>query len=443
MAKRTKQSKELTKKQIALSRRQKEQQRWIFAGLGVVAIIVLGLASAALIDQLIIQPSRPVAIVNGARIRSDAYHGRVRYERFLLDTMLRNLQSQLAVLDPEDPSNSFVVQYYQQVAEQAQQQRLGVDRRTADDMVEEELARQEAAKLGLAVSQDEINEEIRSRIASMSGFLTEAQATAIASTAVAATATADTFTPTPLPPPTSALTVTLVTTATPTVAPELPTPAPTPTRHIITDEEFSRDYADYLSILKEQTDLNESEFQKTVEAGLLVNKVYEHLSEQVPTEAEQVNISHIQLDTLKEAETAIERLDSGEDFAVLASEVSTDTFTAANGGELGWFLEGDLSSRYSTDFEEAAFSLSPGEYSQPISSTLGLHIIKLNERGLRPLSDFRLQDRQQQAYSDWLEEARNAEGVEVLWEVDMAPPDPLFEQPGNLPAGGIPFGHSP
>lgn len=421
------QPKEPTKKQIAVSRREREQRRWVLVGIGIVGAVVVGIALAGLYDQLIAKPSHPVAVVNGERIRADDYQDRVRYERFLLDTMLQNLQAQLSILDPEDPANEFLVQYYQQFASQAQQQRLVVDQQTAEDMVEEELAEQKAAELELAVSEDELDEAIRVGIAAQLGFTTEAQATAVASTATAATATAQTFTATPEPTSASPVTVTLVTTATPTTAPELPTPAPTPTRHIITDEEFDRDYADYLNILKEQAGLNEAEYRQIIRAGLLVDKVRDHFADQVSTEAEQVNVSHIQVDTEQEAQAAVERLDAGEEFAIVASEVSTNTFTASNGGELGWLLEGDLASQFGPAAEEAAFSLSPGEYSQPISSTIGYQIIMVNERGLRPLSEFRLQAQQQQAYVDWLQEARSAEGVEMLWDPNMAPPDPLFE----------------
>ena len=151
-------------------------------------------------------------------------------------------------------------------------------------------------------------------------------------------------------------------------------------------------------------------------------------------------MSHIQVDTEEEAQSVLERLDAGEGFALVATEVSTDTFTAASGGELGWFLEGELAPRLGLAVEEAALALNPGEYSQPISSGIGWHIVLVNERTVRPLTDFQLQTRQQQAYSDWLEEARNTEGVEITWEPDMAPPDPLFESSANFPAGGIPLG---
>lgn len=435
-----KQQKELTKKQIALSRRERQQKKKILISVGVVAVLVLGVALAGLYDQLVAKPGRPVAVVHDVPIRTDEYQSRVLYERLMLDMELQYWQRQLTMLDLEESTNEFLLSYYQQFADQARQQRLGVDRRTLDDMLEEELARQKAAELGLVVSEDELNEAIRAGIANMSGFVTETQATASASTAVAVTATAESFTPTPEPTPTLTLTTTLVTTATPIVTPEIPTPAPTPTRHIITDDEFNQEYADYLKLLKEQAGFTEAEYRQLVGAKLLASEVYQHFADQEPTEAEQVNVSHIQLDTQEEAQAVLERLDAGEDFALVASEVSTDTFTATNGGELGWFLEGELAMQLGPTFEEAIFSLNPGEHSQPISSAVGWHIVKIRERGVRPLSSYQLRDRQQQAYTNWLQESRGAEGVEILWEPGMAPPDPLLEQSANLPGGGVPSG---
>jgi parvulin-like peptidyl-prolyl isomerase len=434
MAKRTKQEKELTKKQIAVSRRQRQQQRRVFIGVGVVAALVLGVALWGLYDQLVWKPSRPVAIVNNAPIGIDQYQKRVLYERFVLDSLLRDLQTQLDSLDPNDSTDQFLAQYFQQVANQVYQQRVGIDQQVLDTMVEEALARQKAAELGLTVSEGELNEAIRARMAGRSGFVTDSQATAIAGTVVAATATAETFTPTPQPTATPTLTATVATTSTPTVS-----PAPTPTRHIITDAEFSQAYADYLKTLRDRVGVTENEYRSYVQAQLLVQKVAKYFADQVPTEAEQTNVSHIQVNTQPEAEAVRKRLDAGEDFALVASKVSSDTYTAAEGGELGWFLKGELALQLDPSFEEAVSSLSPGQYSQPISSTItaGWHIVKVNERGVHPLSERQLRAQQQQAYTDWLSQAES-KGVTLLWKPDMAPPDPLFTtpQPGEVPAGG-------
>ncbi len=71
------------------------------------------------------------------------------------------------------------------------------------------------------------------------------------------------------------------------------------------------------------------------------------------------------------------RLKGGEDFAALAKAESSDTKTAAKGGELGFFGI----NVYETAFEDAAFGLKKdGEYSKPFLSSLGWHIIKRLEK---------------------------------------------------------------
>jgi peptidyl-prolyl cis-trans isomerase SurA len=77
-----------------------------------------------------------------------------------------------------------------------------------------------------------------------------------------------------------------------------------------------------------------------------------------------------------EAEGLLERVLAGEDFAELAREHSEDPGTAQLGGDLGWFRRG----RMVKEFEDAAFSLLPGEVSQVVKTDFGFHIIKL-ERG--------------------------------------------------------------
>lgn len=60
-------------------------------------------------------------------------------------------------------------------------------------------------------------------------------------------------------------------------------------------------------------------------------------------------------------------------FAALAKKNSTDTETAKKGGELGWFGPDKMVD----EFTDAAYSLKKGEISEPIKSTYGYHIIKL------------------------------------------------------------------
>jgi peptidyl-prolyl cis-trans isomerase D len=78
---------------------------------------------------------------------------------------------------------------------------------------------------------------------------------------------------------------------------------------------------------------------------------------------------------LNKANDIVARLDKGEDFAILAKELSDDTGSAANGGDLGSFGRGLMT----PEFEKAAFELQSGEVSKPVKSPFGIHIIELIE----------------------------------------------------------------
>ncbi|WDH99595.1 peptidylprolyl isomerase [Paenibacillus urinalis] len=86
---------------------------------------------------------------------------------------------------------------------------------------------------------------------------------------------------------------------------------------------------------------------------------------------EQVKASHILVETKEEADAIKKELDGGADFATLAKEKSTDTASAANGGDLGFFGEADMVE----PFSKAAFSMEINEISDPVQSDYGYHII--------------------------------------------------------------------
>ena len=90
----------------------------------------------------------------------------------------------------------------------------------------------------------------------------------------------------------------------------------------------------------------------------------------------KVNASHILVATEDEANKVIERINAGEDFAALAKELSTDTGTKENGGELGYFERETMVA----EFEAAAFGLDVGKVSEPVESQYGFHVIKVLDK---------------------------------------------------------------
>ena len=105
------------------------------------------------------------------------------------------------------------------------------------------------------------------------------------------------------------------------------------------------------------------------------------------TQAEQRRVSHILIEftegdsnseaTAKiQAETILTRIVQGEDFATLAKELSNDTFSGENGGDLDFIETGVME----PSFDDAAFALATvGDITKLVKTSFGYHVIKLTE----------------------------------------------------------------
>lgn len=113
----------------------------------------------------------------------------------------------------------------------------------------------------------------------------------------------------------------------------------------------------------------ESYYEKNIEK-YTVNAVHAaHILFRVPP-----NATAEQRDAIKsKADTVLERLKKGEDFAVMANTASSDKISGRQGGSLGWIKESDIAS----EFTQVAFNLSVGEVSEVVLSQHGYHIVKV------------------------------------------------------------------
>lgn len=105
-------------------------------------------------------------------------------------------------------------------------------------------------------------------------------------------------------------------------------------------------------------------------------------------EGEKVHASHILITAPKDADAAtkakaraqaeqiLRDVKAGKDFATLAKQNSQDPGSAANGGDLGFFQQGQMVG----PFNDAAFSLKPGAVSDLVETDFGYHIIKVIEK---------------------------------------------------------------
>ncbi|CAN5741374.1 hypothetical protein BH24ACT15_BH24ACT15_29420 [soil metagenome] len=84
-------------------------------------------------------------------------------------------------------------------------------------------------------------------------------------------------------------------------------------------------------------------------------------------------VAHVLTETEEQAQQARDRIEGGEEFGTVAQEVSIDPGSGQQGGRLGPLVEG----QFVAEFEAAANELAIGELSQPIETEFGYHIITL------------------------------------------------------------------
>ncbi|MGO1500734.1 MAG: SurA N-terminal domain-containing protein [Marinobacter sp.] len=94
---------------------------------------------------------------------------------------------------------------------------------------------------------------------------------------------------------------------------------------------------------------------------------------------EERRASHILIEDGADAEQTMasieERLNAGESFGDLAEELSVDTVSAKEGGDLGYAGRGV----YDEKFEAALFALEEGKVSDPVKTSFGVHLIRLDD----------------------------------------------------------------
>jgi peptidyl-prolyl cis-trans isomerase C len=127
----------------------------------------------------------------------------------------------------------------------------------------------------------------------------------------------------------------------------------------------------------------------------------------VPLQAEQVHARQILLADEQTAQAIKAKLDAGSDFTQLAYQYDSIT-----GGDLGWFPRGFLNF---SEVETAAFALEAGQYSDPVASAIGWHIILVIEKDpahmLSPDGLFAVQN---QAITSWIAQRRAESTIEIL-----------------------------
>ena len=423
MAKPSSTPKIITKKHIARLEREKQQValiKWIAIGSIVLVALLLGYGY---LKVTYFQLREPVAEVNGEVITTDQWQERVRLER------IRELNLY--------QTYAFYQQNYGMDTSQQQQQILTtlgtpsiLGLQVLDQMVDELVIRQEAEKLGITVTEEEVNKSIQEVYGYFpNGTLTPTvtstpfsyptlsseQLTLYPSTATPTTAPTSTVAQTNTPDVSATATFTAAP-PTPTFVPEIATATATP----YTLEGFNSQYDKTLTDLKSYN-ISEATLRSVYEIQLLREKLLDKVTADTPHTDVQVWARHILLDDAAQAQAVRILLLQGVDFAKLAREQSKDTGSSASGGDLGWFGKGAMVA----EFENAVFSQEIGAIGEIVQTQFGYHIIQVLGKQELPLTDSQYQQNRETAFSDWLTKTKETAAITTfdVW-MDRVPTDP-------------------
>lgn len=411
-----------TRKQSRMREREQEQQRVLFIALGIVAALIVIVLAIGYWRTVIAVQDETIASVNGVALKVRDYQARARFDAQTIVNRINSIQSAFQQFNPNDPSMASLVQYYQNQLSQQQQALQQSPSKSLENLIDDELVRQEAAKRGIAVTSAQVDREIELSIKENLGY---DRPTATPTNGPSPTPTntdTPTLTPTntaiPSVSPTATATLSATLMATPT---EGPTGTPQPTQTPLGPEAFATEQAK----LKEnigKINISFDDYRKIVEVDLLRQRLNDALGVEVKTTAEQVHVEHILLKSFEDAQKVQARLQAGEDFGALAAELSIDPSAKTNKGDLGWSVRG----QFVKEFDDAAFSLPVLQVSAPVTTSFGVHIIRVLEKDEnRALDAAALEQARASALTDWLQQARNTAGsaIQRFFNIEFVPSD--------------------
>lgn len=411
--------KPVSKKYEARQQKENRQKKTMIIVLAVIVAVVVLLVGYGILQGTVLKNNKAVAKVNNKTITVKQFVKRTQYER------LSNVQTFTTYA-----ASGYAMFFQSQLVEMQNALdnyvQFGSD--VLDRMIREAVIAEKAAEMGITVSDEDINAEIESGF----GFFPAGTPTPAPTFVFQPTSTMSsqqlalvTITPTPSPEPTattdpSAPTATSIpATSTPAAEATATQIIPTPTE--MTSEGFNEQFNLMISGINDQFPFTEADFRAYVKSLLINEKVFEAVTKDITREQEMVWARHILVGTEDEAKAIIERVNDGEDFGAVAKELSLDTSTSVNGGDLSWFSKGQMVE----PFENAAFALKIGEISQPVQSDYGYHVIQLLGKEVRELTDSQWDSMKQKVFAEFIEEAKTGMDIKKLdvW-ASVAPSTP-------------------
>ena len=297
------------RRETRLRARERERNLRLMSIIGGIVGVALILVLYGVVNELIIKPNSVLAQVEDRTIVTRDFWQQAR----LRQSELENQRLRLQIFAQQfGDSSLFASQIASINATLASPLTLGTQ--VLNDMIEGAVLQIKAPDVGVAVTDEEVEETLREEVARGQGALTVPQVTATADAAVEATATAESFTPTPLPSPSptpeddaGSEQAAAATVSPPDSSPQGPsgdpvTPEP-PT--ILTDTLYQEGLSTLEENLRDNAGMNLANYREVVRTRLLRTKMSETISQDlVSITEEQVRVRHILIAVDPEPENA-------------------------------------------------------------------------------------------------------------------------------------------
>ncbi|MBN1679839.1 MAG: peptidylprolyl isomerase [Anaerolineae bacterium] len=423
---------------------------------GILVVISVVALVAGIVYERIIVPNQAIVSVNGDEFSTNEFQERVRLMRWLTADQIRSIYYQLG------GDLDTLSQYAGQQISQLQSPSV-FGSQIMIEMEEDLLLQQYADEHGIKVDQASVDRQVDEYMASLVGLtlpLAEGQPTATLTTTPTQTPTPlVSATPSNTPAPTATSTQPPTSTpgeesadtgptVTPTTEPTV-TLTPTPTATLAPGEiqaTVAKEADSYYDTATGEADVDRDTVRAVFYYDALRKAILEDFAKEVPTEELQANARHILIafdpdaqseqaavpatDEQKEnamarAESVMQALQDGEPFADLAKAFSDDTGSGTSGGELGWASPDN----YVAAFADAVREGEIGAIIGPIETEYGYHIIQVQGREIRPLTESERTTRQQEAYTEWLDSAKATANIKrhESW-TDRIPEEPTYNE---------------
>lgn len=163
-------------------------------------------------------------------------------------------------------------------------------------------------------------------------------------------------------------------------------------KYKVTDDELKKKVdeikeqagSNFETVLMQNNIKDEKELKEILKSQLLIEKAAlkdvkatdKEMKEFYDAYKPEIKARHILVADEKTAQELKAKIDAGAKFEDVAKESSTDTVSAQQGGDLGWFGAGKMV----PEFEEAAYALDVNAISGPVKTEHGYHIIQVTEK---------------------------------------------------------------